>query len=104
MTNSTAHNLGVIKNVCAQLETEIVPDSWVCNVHPMMMFQRKVKKVWQETLDAFETNTIKDCFITDVDFQNESFISKAVHCLCSFINKDFFCQCHGTIKNTMMLS
>ena len=54
-----------------------------------MMFQRKVKQVWQDIHDAFGTNTIKDCFITDVDFRNKSFICKAVNCLCSFINKDF---------------
>ena len=89
MTDSTAHNLGVIQDVCAELETENEPDSLICNVHPMMMFQRKVKQVWQEIHDAFGTNTIKDCFITDEDFQNESFICKAVNCLCPFTNKDF---------------
>ena len=45
MTDSTAHNLGVIQDVCAELETENEPDSLICNVHPMMMFQRKVKQV-----------------------------------------------------------
>ena len=53
------------------------------------MFQRKVKAVWHEIHDAFGTNSIKDCFITDVDFRNESFICKALACLSSFINKDF---------------
>ena len=61
----------------------------VCNAHPIKMFQRKIKQVWQEIHDAFGTNTIKDCFITDVDFSNESFTYKAVPCLCLFINKDF---------------
>lgn len=65
MADSTAHNLG------AEFETEKVPDSLIFNVHPMMMFQRKVKQVWQEMHDAVGTNTIKDCFIIDEDFQNE---------------------------------
>ena len=67
-TDSTAYNLGVIHDVCAELEMESVPDSLICNVHPMTMCWRKVKQVWQEIHDAFGTNTIKDCFITDVDF------------------------------------
>ena len=67
MTDSTAHNLGVIQDLCVELETVCVPDSLICNVHPMM-FQRKVKQVWQEIHDAFGTNTIRDCFITDKDF------------------------------------
>ena len=89
MTDSTAHNIGVIQDVCDELETDSIPDSLICHIHPMMMFQRKVKAVWQEIHDAFGTNSIKDCFITDVDFRNESFICKALACLSSFINKDF---------------
>ena len=67
-TDRTAYNLGVIHDVCAELEMESVPDSLICNVHPMTMFWRKVKQVWQEIHDAFGTNTIKDCFIIDIDF------------------------------------
>ena len=44
-TDSTAHNLGVIQDVDADLETEIVLDSLICNMHLIMMFQRKVKQV-----------------------------------------------------------
>ena len=89
VTDSTEHNLGVIENVCKELGTESVPDSLVCHVHPMMMFQRKVKAVFQEIHDAFGTNAIKDCFITEVDFRHESFIYKAIGCLCSFINSEY---------------
>ena len=31
---------------------------------------------------------MKDCFITEIEFKNESFIYKALTCLCSLINKD----------------
>ena len=89
ITDSTEHNLGVIESVCAELETESVPDSLVCHVHPLMMFQRKGKAVFQESHDAFGTNTIKDCFVTEVDFRHESFIYKAIGCLCSFVNSDY---------------
>ena len=68
MTDSTAHNLGIIQDFCAECETESVPDTLICNAHPMMIFQRKVKQVWQEIHDAFGANTIKNCFITYVYF------------------------------------
>ena len=32
---------------------------------------------------------IRECFIADVNFGNEPFISKALSCLCAFINSDF---------------
>ena len=48
MTDSTSHNLGLIEEVCAELQTDSVPDSLVCHVHSMMMFQTKIKAVWQK--------------------------------------------------------
>ena len=66
MTDSTAHNLGVIEEVCRELNTETVPDSLVCNVHPTMMFQRKIKDVFQEIHDSIGTNAIKECFLVDL--------------------------------------
>ena len=88
VTDSTFHSLGVIE-VCAELQTNRVPDSLACHVQPTMMFQRKIKAVWQEIHDVFGANTIKECFLTNVDFCNESFIYKAITCLCSFINSDY---------------
>ena len=89
ITDSTAHNLGVIKDVCEDLNIDSVPGSLVCHIHPMMMFQRVVKSLFQEIHDALGTNAIKDCFITEIDFKHESFIYKAINCLCSFINGDY---------------
>ena len=89
MTDSTAHNLGVIEDVCSVLQIENIPDSLVCHMHSMMMFQRKVKDVWEEIHEAFGTSTIKDCSITDIDFRNESLIYKAITCLAFFINNEY---------------
>ena len=102
MTDSTAYNLGVIEEVCLELEAEHIPESLVCHVHPMMMFQRKIKAVWQEIHDAFGANAIKDCFVTDINFRSESFIYKAITCMCSFINKEYSSN-PGTDKNILML-
>ena len=89
ITDAKAHNVGVINRVCEELECDDVPSSLVCNVHPLMMFQRKVKDVYQSIHDAIGDNRIKDCFLVDVDFKSESFIYKAIRCLTSFINSDF---------------
>ena len=89
ITVSNSHNLGVIEEVCAELQTDSVPDSLVCHVHPMMMLQRKIKAVWQEIHDTFGANIIKEFFSSNVDFRNEFFTYKAITCLCSFINSDY---------------
>ena len=34
MTDSTAHNLGVIEDVCSELQVENIPNSLVFHVHP----------------------------------------------------------------------
>ena len=65
-----------MEEVCKQLEVKTVPDSLVCCIHLLMMFQRKIKSLWQEIHDAFGTNVIKDCFITGVGFRNENLFTK----------------------------
>ena len=47
MTDSTSHNLDVIEMVCEEKESEYVPSSLVCNIHPLMMMQLKVKQLFQ---------------------------------------------------------
>ena len=87
MTDSTSHNLEVIENVCERFGAE-VPKTLLCNVHPLMMFQRKVKDIFQLLHDTLGKDRIVDCFLVDVDFAGEDFITKAIKCLTSFINKD----------------
>ena len=53
------------------------------------MLQRKAEKVFQDIHDGLGHAKIKDCFLINVDFQNQPFIIKALKCLSSFINKDF---------------
>ena len=89
MTDSTAHNLGVIQEVGTELGAESSPLSLVCNVHPLMMMQGKVKSVFKEIHDALGTGVIKECFMVDIDFRNDSLFEKALHCLTSFISNEF---------------
>ena len=88
MTDSTAHNLQVIEEVCQEFAVEDVPGTFLCNVHPLMMLQGKVKELCQEIHNSLGKRKISDCFLVDVDFRNESFPVKAMKCLSNFINKD----------------
>ena len=45
VTDSTSHNLGVMEEVCAELDCDNIPPALVCHVHPMMMFRRCTKSV-----------------------------------------------------------
>ena len=76
--DSTNHNLGVMEDVlvCNKLNCNCntVPPALVCHVHPLMMFQRCIKTVFQDIYNAIGNDSIKECFVTDIDFRNESFI------------------------------
>ena len=91
--DSTNHNLAVMEDVlvCNKLNwnCNTVPSALVCHVHPLMMFQRCVKTVFQDIYNAIGNDSIKECCVTDIDFRNESFIYKAIACLCCFINSDY---------------
>ena len=89
MTDSTSHNLNVIEKVCEDLNVEDVPDTLLCNVHPLMLFQRKIKELLQQIHDQLGKQKLSDSFLVDVDFKNESFVVKAIKCLSNFINKDY---------------
>ena len=51
MTNSTAHNLGVIQEVGTELWAESSPLWLVCNVYLLMVMQGKVKSAFKEIQD-----------------------------------------------------
>ena len=48
MTDSTSHNLKVIKSVCKELEVEKFPGMLLSNIHPLNMFQGKIKELCQD--------------------------------------------------------
>ena len=89
MTDSTTHNLNVIQEVGTEIGVECSPLSLVCNVHPLMMMQGKVKSVFKEIHDALRPGVIKECFMVDIDFRNDSLFEKALHCFTSFISNEF---------------
>ena len=78
--------------VCQNLDVESVSSALLCNVHLLMMFQNKIKLLFEQIHDTLGKKKIKDCFLVDVDFHSESFVLKAIKCLSNFINKDYSCK------------
>ena len=52
MTDSTAHNIGVMNLVCDALNVENMPQQPFCNVHPFFMFRNKIKELCQKIHDS----------------------------------------------------
>ena len=63
MTASTSHNITVVKQVCENLNCEKIPSSLVCDYHPLMMFQRKVKELYQTITIVLVIITLKTAFL-----------------------------------------
>ena len=68
---------------------ETSPPALLCNIHPLMMFQRKIKELCQQIHDSLGKQKISDCFLVGIEFRNESFIIKAIKCLSNFINREY---------------
>ena len=43
-TDSAAHNIGVMDLVCSAVNIENIPQQLFCNVHPLIMFQNRMKR------------------------------------------------------------
>ena len=87
MSDSAAHNLKVME-VCEDEGVENNPFALLCNIHPLMMFQRKIKEFCQE-LHMIGKNRIKECFLVDIDFHSESFAIKSIKCLLNVICEEY---------------
>ena len=88
MTDSTSHKLEVI-GLVAELEVEHIPKTLLFNLHPLMMFQGKLKELCLGTYNSLGNKKLTDCFLVDLEFKNQSFIIKSLKCLYNFINKDY---------------
>ena len=88
MIESTAHKIGVMEKVEFNIDNDQCPKTILCNVHPVMIFQTKLKELFNETQDSFGTKKLDDCFTVDVDFKNENFVLKAIKCLTNFVNEE----------------
>ena len=76
MSDSTAHNLGVVEEICKNLNVKETPGSLVCNVHSLMVLDRKMKELCQKLHDCLGGEKLVDCFVVDVDFEENLFLLK----------------------------
>ena len=88
MTDSTSHNLNVIDLVAEELRAESVPSTLLCNVHPLMMFQGKIKELYQQIHDSLGNWKMNECFLVDIEFKDQLFIVKSLNRLLNFIYHD----------------
>ena len=60
MIDSTAHNICVMEKVCAEfnIDNDQCPKTILCNVHPVMMFQTKLKELFNEIQDSLGTKKL----------------------------------------------
>ena len=64
MIGNTAHNLRVIGQVAEEIHVDHIPKTLLCNVHPLMMFQGKIKELCQDihnSLGNKKNNRILSC-------------------------------------------
>ena len=78
-----------MQKFCDNEGIESAPISVLCNVHPVMLFQRKIKELCQDIHEMIRKKKIKKCFLVDVEFHSESFVVKSLKCLSSFINAEY---------------
>ena len=64
MTDSTAHNIGVMEKVCEELniDEEDCPKTLLCNTHPLMLFQNKLKDLYNEIQLSFGSKKLDDFY------------------------------------------
>lgn len=85
MTDSTSHNLNIMERLYNDYGVKH-PKALTCNIHPLIMMQRKVKDIFRMIHDTIGADKLKQCFLSD--FANDDFITKAIHCLSNVINRD----------------
>ena len=48
MMDSTFHNLELIESLCEKFDVENFQGTLLCNIHPLMMLQGRIKELCQE--------------------------------------------------------
>ena len=72
-----------------ELQVDEIPRTLLCNVHPLMMFQAKMKEIYHDIHNSLGNKAIVECFLVDIEFKHESFVIKSLKCLSNFINNNY---------------
>ena len=78
--------------VCDDLQADTAPWTLPCNVHRLMMIddvRRKLIDIYQQIHNSLRKQKISNCFLVGIEFQNLSFVLKAIKCLSNFMNQEY---------------
>ena len=89
MTDSTSHNLEVAEKVAESLDSEHQPEHLLCQVHPALMFSRKLQEVWKEIDVAIGPDKIFAGFAVSLSDQQESVTLQWQDCLTRLVTHDY---------------
>ena len=89
MTDGTAHNLEVDEKVAEHLGSEHVPEHLLCQVHPALMFSRKLQSFWGEVDKAIGPDKIFAGFAVSLSDQQVSVTQQWMDCVTRLVTHDF---------------
>eukprot|EP00058_Branchiostoma_floridae_P002606 XP_002588094.1 hypothetical protein BRAFLDRAFT_87612 [Branchiostoma floridae] len=89
MTDQTSHNFNVDELVAESLKSEHIPDHLFCNVHPSLMFNRVITKLWAEIENTMGRDKIYSNFLVNATTSATSVTEQAPDCMTRLINHDF---------------
>ena len=91
MTDQTSHNQKVEELVCEQLDIEEQYREKIhlfCNVHPSLMFLRKLSSFWSEIEARIGQGKIQAVFLVDATNRKDSITEQMIDCCKKLINHD----------------
>ena len=89
MTDSVSHNMGVEDIVSDVLEVEHTPEHLLCQVHPSLMFNRVLTKLWREVDTTIGPQKIFAGFCLTINTDQVSVTENWVDCLLRLVSHDF---------------
>ena len=81
MTDQTSHNKDVEAMVAETLQSEHVPSHLFCNVHPSLMFNREVTKLWADIENTIGKDKIYSKFLVNATTSHNSVTEQALDCI-----------------------
>lgn len=89
MTDGVSHNLLVEERVAEQLGSEHLPKHLICQVHPALMFSRKLQVLWTVVDTTIGPEKIFAGFAVSLSDQQESVTQQWMDCVTRLVTHDY---------------
>ena len=89
MTDSVSHNMMVEQIVSEKLDVEHTPEHLLCQVHPSLMFNRVLTKVWSEVDTTIGPDKIFAGFCLTINTEQVSVTENWLDCVLRLVSHDF---------------